>query len=148
MSGNANEAVVRRFYDELRNEWHLDLADEIVADSIRFRGSLGTEIEGRAEFKRYVETLRDAFPDWHNRIDEILSAGDRVATRMTWSGTHHGRLGKIEPTGAKVEYRGAAFFRLTGGVIGEAWVVGDTQELSRALNADPAPQTKAIFRDL
>jgi predicted ester cyclase len=52
---------------------------------------------------------------------------------MTWSGTHRGRLGQIEPTGAHVEYGGAAFFRLANGIITEAWVVGDTQELWRAL---------------
>ena len=82
---------------------------------------------------RYVETARVAFPDWHNRIDELLAVSDRVVTRMTWSGTHEGRLGDIEATGARVEYVGTAFFRLAQGVIEEAWVVGDTQELWRAL---------------
>jgi hypothetical protein len=65
----ANEAVVRRFYDELWNRWQLGVADE-------------------------------------------------------------------------VEYAGAAFFRLGEGVIEEAWVVGDTQELWRALGVlahEPAP---------
>lgn len=46
---------------------------------------------------------------------------------MTWTGTHRGPLGSVEPTGAKVEYPGAAFFRLANGLIEEAWVVGDTQ---------------------
>jgi predicted ester cyclase len=128
-----NEAVVRRFYDELWNRWELDVADEIVSDALRFRGSLGTVCEGRDDFKRYVEGVRAAFPDWHNRIDQALATDDRVVTRMTWSGTHRGVLGAVEPTGAYVEYAGAAFFRLAGGVIDEAWVVGDTQELWRAL---------------
>jgi steroid delta-isomerase-like uncharacterized protein len=120
---------VRRFYEELWNRWQLELADELLAEELRFRGSLGTECDGRDEFKRYVETVRAAFPDWHNRIDEILSAGDRVVTRMTWSGTHLGTLGEVEPSGARVEYAGAAFFRLAGGRIEEAWVVGDTHGL-------------------
>lgn len=124
---------MRRFYDELWNRWRLDLANEIIAAAVRFRGSLGATLSGRDEFKRYVETVRVAFPDWHNRIDEVLSADDRVVTRMTWSGTHRGELGEIEPTGARVEYCGAAFFRLADGVIEEAWVIGDTQELWRAL---------------
>jgi predicted ester cyclase len=130
-----NEAVVRRFYGELWNRWRIELADEIVSSGLRFRGSLGTVHEGRDEFKRYVEAVRVAFPDWHNRIDEILTVGDRAAARMTWSGTHLGPLGEIEPTGAHVEYTGAAFFRLGEDVIQEAWVVGDTRELWRALGA-------------
>lgn len=133
MIKKANESTIRRFYKELWNGWRLDLADEIVSETIRFRGSLGTTLVGRDDFKDYVETVRVAFPDWHNRIDEILAADDRVVTRMTWSGTHRGVLGDIEPTGARVEYCGAAFFRLSSGMIEEAWVVGDTQELWRSL---------------
>jgi steroid delta-isomerase-like uncharacterized protein len=130
---NANEAVIRRFYEEIWNAWSLDVATEIVASDVRFRGSLGSSLIGRGAFLAYVERVRSAFPDWHNRIDEIIASDDRVATRMTWSGTHRGRLGGIDPTGAHVEYGGAAFFRLTEGVIEDAWVVGDTQELWRAL---------------
>lgn len=133
MACNANEAVIRRFYEELWNAWRLDVASEIVASDVRFRGSLGSSLVGREKFLAYVKRVRGAFPDWHNRIDEIIASDDRVVTRMTWSGTHQGRLGEIEPTGAHVEYSGAAFFRLADGSIQDAWVVGDTQELWRAL---------------
>ena len=125
--------MVRRFYEELWNRWRLEIAAELVADSLRFRGSLGTACAGRRDFERYVEGVRAAFPDWHNRIDEMLCDGDRVVTRMTWSGTHRGSFRGVEPTGARVEYPGAAFFRLADGVIEEAWVVGDTGRLWRAL---------------
>lgn len=128
-----NEGVVRRFYDELWNKWRLDVSNEVVSQAIRFRGSLGSTAAGSEEFLRYVETVRTAFPDWHNRVDELLCSGDRVATRMTWSGTHRGNLGELAATGARVEYVGAAFFRLANGLIEEAWVVGDTEELWRAL---------------
>ncbi len=130
-----NEALVQCFYAALWNEWRLDLVDEILSETLRFRGSLGTVCEGRDGFKRYVEGVRAAFPDWHNRIDEILAVGDRVVTRMTWTGTHRGALGDVEPTGAQVEYPGAAFFRLANGLIEEAWVVGDTQELWRQIRS-------------
>lgn len=134
MSGaQGNESVVRRFYDELWNEWRLDIAEEIVAPAIRFRGSLGSSMAGIEEFVRYLESVRAAFPDWHNRVDELLCSGDRVVTRMTWSGTHRGNLDGIAATGARVEYVGAAIFRLANGLIEGAWVVGDTQELWRAL---------------
>lgn len=133
VSADVNQAVVRRFYDELWNEWRLEVAEQIVSPALRFRGSLGTTCSDRDEFKQYVETVRAAFPDWHNRIDEMIASEDRVVTRMTWTGTHRGALGDVEPTGARVEYPGAAFFRLAGGVIEEAWVIGDTRELWRAL---------------
>jgi steroid delta-isomerase-like uncharacterized protein len=128
-----NEGIVERFYRELWNSWDLDVADEILAEDLRFRGTLGSTLEGREAFKGYVETMRRAFPDWHNRIEDAIACGNRVVTRMTWSGTHEGALAGVEPTGARVEYVGVAIFRISAGKIEEAWVVGDTQELWRAL---------------
>ena len=129
----ANAAVVRRFYEELWNQWRLELADELLSPQIRFRGSRGSKLSGREEFKRYVGTTRSAFADWHNQIDELLAADDRVVTRMTWSGTHTGTFAGIQPRGARVEYVGAGFFRLAEGLIEEAWIVGDSQAFWDAL---------------
>jgi predicted ester cyclase len=133
MSTDENEAVVRRFYDELWNRWGLEVADEVVSETVEFRGSLGKWARGRNAFKAYVEALRRAFPDWRNEIDEMVAAGDRVAVRMTWSGTHEGTIDGIEPTGARVEYCGAAFFLIKSGVIEKAWVVGDTNAFWQTL---------------
>lgn len=133
MPTEQNEALVRRFYDELWNCWQLSVAEEILSPTVEFRGSLGKEADGVDAFKAYVEAVRRAFPDWRNRIDEIVAAGDRVATRMTWTGTHRGPLDDLAPTGLRVEYCGAAFFHLEAGVIERAWVVGDTDALWRTL---------------
>ena len=128
-----NEAIVRRFYDDLWNSWNLAAADELIAPGVSFRGSLGSTSSGREAFKAYVERVRSAFPDWHNQIDELLAIGDRVVARLTWTGTHQGPLGNVAPTGKRVRYVGAAFFRISGDKIDEAWIVGDTQELWRQL---------------
>jgi len=133
MAAARNEAVIRRFYDRLWNRWELELADEIVAPDVRFRGSLGTELTGVEAFRDYVRDVQAAFPDWHNRIDELIATGDRVVARLTWSGTHRGELLGVAPTGRFVTYVGAAIFRLHDGRIEEGWVVGDTYELWRTL---------------
>jgi steroid delta-isomerase-like uncharacterized protein len=128
-----NGAVVRRFYDELWNRWDFGLLDELISDEIRFRSSMGASVAGRDEFRQLMERVRGVFPDLHHQVDEMLAVDDRVITRVTYSGTHRGRLGDVEPTGARVEYVGAAFFRLLAGRIEEGWVVGDTQAVWRAL---------------
>jgi predicted ester cyclase len=128
-----NTALVSRFYEELWNRWRLETADEIMSSKVCFRGSLGTTTRGRDEFKEYVKGVQLAFPDWHNQIDELLAVGDRVVARLTWSGTHQGQLGNIAPTGRRVCYVGAAFFRVADAQIEDAWIVGDTQELWRTL---------------
>jgi steroid delta-isomerase-like uncharacterized protein len=129
-------AVVRRFYDELWNARRLDVADEILAEDLVFRGTLDA-IVGRDAFKTYVTGVLTAFPDWHNRVDELFDLGERVITRMTWGGTHLGPFRGISATGRRVVYPGAAFFRLDGGRIGDAWIVGDTSRLWAALDRVP-----------
>lgn len=59
-----HEAIVRRYYDDLRNRWHLDLVDELIAPDVSFRGSLDVTVDGRAGFAGYVALVRDAFPDF------------------------------------------------------------------------------------
>src|SRR5918998_5193292 len=149
-ASEVNRSVIERFYNELWNGWSLAVADKIVSENLRFRGSLGSTLEGLEGFKDYVGTVRDAFPDWHNRIDELIVCGDRVVTRMTWSGTHRGTLLGVEPTGKRVQYVGAAIFRLVGGRIEDGWVVGDTARVrppSRAASPN-APRGPRRFRPL
>jgi steroid delta-isomerase-like uncharacterized protein len=133
----AGAELVRRFYEELWNRWDLAVADEILAPDLRFRGTLGTSLVGIEAFRGYVEGVRAAFPDWHNDLEELIDAGEAVVARLTFSGTHRGELSGIAATGARVEYVGIAIFRLRAGRIAEAWVVGDTQELWRALGSTP-----------
>src|SRR5262245_34908085 len=132
-------ALVRRYYDELWNRWDLALADRLIAEDIAFRGSLGVSVQGRAGFRRYVDLVRRAFPDFHNAVEELLVEGDRVAARLTYRGTHAGPLFELAPTGRAVTYSGLALFRVRGGQIAEGWVLGDTLGLLRQLGATTIP---------
>jgi predicted ester cyclase len=129
----AAAALVSRFYSELWNEWNLDLIDEILAPEVSFRGSRGSTMTGRAAFREYVEATRAGFHDWHNHVEELLEADDRVAARLRWTGTHTGVFDGVEPTGARVDYVGAAFFRIAADLIESAWVVGDSRAFWSAL---------------
>jgi predicted ester cyclase len=113
------------------------VADEIVARDVRFRGSLGTSLTGIDGFKGYVEQVRAAFPDWHNQVHDLIAEGDGIVARITCSGTHEGELFGVAPTSRRVTYAAIAIFRLHDGRIGDAWVVGDTQEVWRALGVPP-----------
>jgi steroid delta-isomerase-like uncharacterized protein len=137
VSEESNEALARRFYLELWNEWNLTVADEILAADLRFRGTLGSSAVGIDSFKAYFEFARDAFPDLHAQIDELIVAGDAVIARLTWSATHAGETFGIPATGRRWSYVGVGIFRLKSGRIQDAWVVGDTQEFWRAIGVAP-----------
>jgi steroid delta-isomerase-like uncharacterized protein len=132
-----NPSVVRRFYQELWNDWNIAVADEILAPDLRFRGTLGAASIGIDAFREYFEFVREAFPDLHAEIDELIAADDVVVARLTWSATHAGEAFGIPATGRRWSYVGAGIFHLDAGKIKDAWIVGDTQELWRALGAAP-----------
>jgi predicted ester cyclase len=128
------QSVVEQFYNELWNDWQINLIDVILAPQIQFRGSRGAVLEGREAFRRYLLETRASFPDWNNRIDELLQSGIHVAVRLTWTGTHTGApFSGYEAEGVRVEYVGAAFFTVSQDEIENAWVVGDTRTFWNAL---------------
>jgi steroid delta-isomerase-like uncharacterized protein len=127
------KALVRRYYEALWNRWDFALADELIAERLVFRGSLGVGVRGREGFKEYMRAVRAAFPDFHNLVEELIAEGDRAAARLTYTGTHRGKLLGIAPTGRRVSYAGVALFRIAEGRIAEGWVVGDLHGLARQL---------------
>lgn len=132
-----NRDAVRRFYDVVWNRWDTAAAADVVAADVRFRGSLGSSLVGREGFLNYVEQVRTAFPDFHNQVDDLIVEDDTVVARLTCAGTHRGELFGIPPTGRRITYAAIAILRLDEGRIKDAWVVGDTQELWRALETAP-----------
>ena|SRR5262245_65963093 len=134
-----NKSLVRRYYEAMWNCWDFALADELIAEDVSFRGSLGVSVQGREGFKDYMRTVRRAFPDFQNRVEELVAEGDRVVARLTYTGTHRGELFGIPPTGRPVGYAGVAFFRITGSRIVEGWVLGDVHGLTQQLAGPDRP---------
>lgn len=135
MTAEENKRLIRRYYDELWNQWKLDVAGEIIDPEIAFRGSLNRTTRGREGFKRYVRLVRAAFPDFRNTVEDLVAEGNKVVARLTYRGTHQGRLFGLAPTGKRVTYTGLALFRIAGGKIVEGWVNGDTLGLLQQLGA-------------
>lgn len=135
MSADANRRLVETFYNVMWNTWSADTARTILTADIDFRGSIGLQVTGQDEFLGYMQTIRDAFPDFHNRIDDIIASDDRAAARLTYSGTHQGELLGRAPTNKRIEYAGVALFTIRGGQISKVWVLGDLWGLMRQIEA-------------
>lgn len=132
-----NKSIVRRYYEDLWNKWDLSRIEDLIAEDILFRGSLGVSVTGREGFKDYVHMVRDAFPDFHNTIEELIAEDERIAARLTYTGTHKGELFGMAATGKQVSYSGAAIFRIVRDHIVEGWVLGDTRGLVNQLRGSP-----------
>ena len=86
-----------------------------------------------------TQMLRSAFPDFKATIDDMLADGDRVATRMTWTGTHQGEFMGIPPTGKRISIQVIDFVRFADGRFAEHWGLMDNMGMMQQLGAIPAP---------
>ena len=78
--------------------------------------------------------MKAAFPDLHAQIEDITAAEDRVAARLTLSGTHTGEYLGFPPTGRAVKYVSREFYRVADGLIAEEWICSDTASLFQQLS--------------
>jgi predicted ester cyclase len=127
--------LVERFYRDVWNGWDDSAVDELLAPGFVFRGSLGDETRGRDGFRFYRDKVRAAFPDFHNELRCLIVDGDQAAAQLLCTGHHESDVLDIPPTGVRIRYEAAAFFRAHGDWLEEAWVLGDLDNLRRQLAA-------------
>jgi steroid delta-isomerase-like uncharacterized protein len=132
----ANKVQSRRYFEEVWNKGDFAVADEILArDYVDHNSSYPPGREGvRAELSIY----RRAFPDLRFSVEDIIAEGDKVATRVSATGTHQGDLPGIPATGKRVAVSGIVIFRYENGKAAEAWMSYDFLGLYRQLGVVPA----------
>jgi predicted ester cyclase len=90
-SAEENKALVRRLIGEVVNA-----RDEAAIDEL-------ADGEFAAIARGWIGPFRDAFPDFHMEIVELVAEGDKVAAHFRCSGTHRGEWRGAEPTGRRFE---------------------------------------------
>lgn len=130
------EAVLRRLYAEVINGGHLDLADELLdADYVEHP----EEVRGPAAFKERMRIFRQAFPDLHVSLDEVIVDGERISSRTTIRGTQTGALMGIPATGRRIEVLGVDMAQFRNGRAVERWGGLDMFSLLHQLGVVQAP---------
>lgn len=126
--------LIERFYEEVWNARDEAVAYDILATSINFRGSLGSERRGIEAFLDYVREVHKALGDYRCTIDELVDHSNRVAARMTFVGIHQDLFMGVAATGRRISWAGAAFFTIEDCKIASIWVLGDIEAVRRQLD--------------
>ena len=141
MNAELHEAALRRALDHL-NRGNLDgYLDLYTEDAVLY--GYGLE-PGRAPLRQFYEGFLAAFPDTHIAIDDLLAAGDKVACRYRFSGTHRGDFMGVPATGRSVEIAGITVLRFVGGRCAERWAQADFLGLLQQLGAVPDAQAAPV----
>jgi predicted ester cyclase len=143
MTEDPKKAQYRRFVEEVINEARYDLIPDIFSeDYLDHSAPPGAPTGGFDAIKAIPVMFRGAFPDVHFVIEDMVSEGDWVATRVTGRATHLGRpfMG-IEPTGRRAVWSSLGFFRVVNNRIVEHYGQPDLGSLREQLTKPVEPGT-------
>ena len=141
MDSELNKMNFKRLYEDIFNQGHLDAADELIAlDIIEHQAQPGVDpaAQGRELVKQIARFYHAAFPDLNISIENMIADGDRVAGRVTITGTHRGELMGIPPTGKHVQFGSIDIIRYENGLAVEHWGETDGMGLMQQLGAVPS----------
>lgn len=133
--------LVDRWFGELFSEGDLDVADEILAPEITYRGpgSLSpTGVSDPADVKEYVAVYRTAFPDLRYTVEDVTEAGDRVVAEWSAVGTQENPIFGADATGESFVVEGVSVFVTEDGVVTEVHSQWDTLAMVQQLGTVPS----------
>lgn len=129
-----NEELIKTYFNKAWNEGELDILDSILsAGYINHTPSTKTGIHDRNELKTIIRSFREAFPDLHFSIEDIIATDNRVVARVRMTGTHKDSLFGLPPTGKAVSVNQINIEQVENGRITEHWRVTDELELMKQL---------------
>jgi steroid delta-isomerase-like uncharacterized protein len=111
----------------------------MTPDFVMHYAELPEPLHGKEVWLQGAEMMRRAFPDLEARVDDVVAAEDRVALRLTFTGTHRGdfHLGEFQTfpaTGRAIHYVSHEFYRVSNGLVAEEWICSDTASLLSQLS--------------
>jgi len=120
-----------RRYVELANGRQFDRMADFAHEEVIMNGNRVAMADMVAEFHRHVE----AVPDFHWEIEDLLVDGDRIAARLTDTGTPVKEWNGLVPTGASVTFAETAFYEVQDGKFKVMWYLMDADSVRRQLAA-------------
>ena len=124
--------------EEVLNKGNMQAVDELIAPNFVEHNPFPGQAPGVEGLKQAMVALRQAFPDLHVTVDEMLSDGDKVVIRSTMKGTHKGTFMNIPATGKQMSVEGIDILRISNGRAVEHWGVTDNLTMMQQLGLVPA----------
>jgi steroid delta-isomerase-like uncharacterized protein len=143
MPAQDNKALVRQYFEEVRNQHRREAADALFAAdvAVHIDTPVGTDtVRGIRGIQEALAPYLAAFPDLRFTIADQLAEADRVMTRWQAQGTHQGPLLGHAATGRRVTFGGIDVFRVADGRITEGWTSYDRLVILQQIGAVPGPQ--------
>lgn len=136
MSLEENKSVVRRLYELSTKKDVAALFDMYDPGYVEHMPDGDQTLD---QLKRGIPVYFAAFPDLKFAIEDMVAEGDKVAYRVTITGTHTGAPFRgLAPSGKKILMQNTSIKRIANGKLAESWGTLDALTMMRQLGLIPA----------
>lgn len=136
-----NKRLVQRWFEEVWNQGRDSAIDELLSLEGKVFGLTepDTEVQGPEQFKPFVHNLRDAFPDMHVTVEDMLAEADKVIARFRVTGTHKGGGLGVAATGRKINITGMSIVQIKNEKLVQGWSNWDQLGMMQQLGVASGP---------
>jgi predicted ester cyclase len=93
-----NKAIVIQHLERAWNQNNVDTLEKCISpEAVIYSGSRSDPF-GPAQVRARIKLWRDAAADFQWHIEDLISEGDSVVARLTFTGTHTGMLAVVSRT--------------------------------------------------
>ena len=144
MSLERNKAIVRRLYEAVNTQDLSSIEDFMAPEYVDHTRN----INGLEALEQFGNFIFKTFPDFHEKMEDIIAEGDKVWVRNTITGTHKGEYQGLVPTGKKFIEASVDIFRIVDGKLLEGWNVTDELDFYKKIGAiEYTEKGKSLFSD-
>ena len=129
-----HEELPHRWFEEVWNQGRTETIRELLAEDARVHGIAPEPLVGPKGFEPFHLEMRQAF-EIQAKVDEVLSAGSKLAFRWSAHMTHKGEVFGVAATRKRIHVTGMVLFEIRDGQIQEAWNNWDLLHMLSELGA-------------
>ncbi|KAB1198714.1 MULTISPECIES: ester cyclase [Haloferax] len=152
MTPTENEALARRFVEDVWNGHDLEVVDDLFSPDYvgHWFDMTGADVD-RDGLKTFIQNVLTGFPDYQMDIEYIHADDELVTLGFRGGGTHEGEFYGIPPTGNAPtddeKTPGIMSMRVSDGQIVEGWATWDSLGLLQGIGVLPQDVGQAASAD-
>ena len=141
-----NVAKIKRLIEEVWEQGHVDVADEILAPDIVNHDLMPGAEDGLDGFKHHVEDLRGGSSDLHLEVTLLFGNDEFVTAGWRWQGIHDGPIFGIPPSNRRIDVAQLAVWRFENGLAKDFWQRSDETGMLIQMGVIPDRTAGPLYR--
>ena len=134
-----NKDTIKLIREEAVSQGRLDLLDDglYTNDYVYHGPALIGDLQGVEAFRAMINGFLAGISESREVVEDQVSEGDKVVSRILGSGRHTGELMGAPPTGKQLTWTVICISRFEDGKIAEEWVEFDALDLLQQVGVLP-----------